>query len=52
MFYSTRYFFRLAGLLLAVYLVYTRFPVLLWGAKHIGEYIERFFSQYMFPGGF
>jgi hypothetical protein len=46
MFYSTRYFFRLIGLLLAMYLAYTRFPVLLRGAKHIWEYIEYFFSHY------
>jgi hypothetical protein len=46
MFYSTRYFFRLAGLLLAACLVNTRFPVLLRGVKHVWKYIEYFFSHY------
>jgi hypothetical protein len=46
MFYSTRYFFRLAGLLLAAYLVYSHFPDILRGLRGMGEYIGRFFSRY------
>ena len=46
MFYSTRYFFRLVCLLLAAYLMYTRFPDMLWGLRQAWEYIERHFSQY------
>jgi hypothetical protein len=50
MFYSTRYFFRLVGLLLAVYLVYTHFPNVLWGLRRVWEYIEYLFSGYTFDG--
>jgi hypothetical protein len=46
MFYSTRYFFRLAGLFLAAYLVYTRLPDILGGIKNIWEYAGLFFSRY------
>jgi hypothetical protein len=46
MFYSTRYFFRLVGLLLAAYLIFTRFPDIRWGLRHVWEYIERFITQY------
>jgi hypothetical protein len=46
MFYSTRYFFAPAGLLAAVYLAYTRLPVLLRGAERVWEYIGYFFSHY------
>jgi hypothetical protein len=46
MFYSTRYFFRLAGLLLAVYLVCARFPNILWGLQRVWDYIRLLFFRY------
>jgi hypothetical protein len=46
MFYSTRHFFRLAGLLLAAYITYQRLPDMLRGLKSAWTHLNRFFSAH------
>jgi hypothetical protein len=45
MFYSTRHFFKVAALLLAVSWVYTRLPDVLEGIRRVWAYLDRFFSR-------